>query len=160
DPLDCNGHGSHTAGTPPGFGVLSDGTTYGGPYDGTTYSNSFRIGPGVAPQATPYAYRVFGCEGATSETVRLPALHRAMAAAVAVVNRSLGSPFGRTEEPSSVASDTLAENGVVVVASAGNSGPSAYITGAPAAATRALSVAAVDASSATFPGADLALSTG
>src|SRR5262249_23898688 len=76
DPLDCNGHGSHTAGTAAGFGVLSDGTTYGGPYDDTTYSNSFRIGPGVAPQATLYGYRVFGCEGSTSETVLVAALDR------------------------------------------------------------------------------------
>lgn len=160
DPLDCNGHGSHTAGTAAGFGVLSDGTTYGGPYDGTTYSNSFRIGPGVAPQATVYAYRVFGCEGSTSEAVIVAALNRTMADGVDVVNMSLGSPFGRTDEPSAVASDTLAENGVVVVASAGNNGSGAYITGAPAAATRALSVAAIDASSPTFPGANLALSTG
>jgi len=160
DPLDCNGHGSHTAGTAAGFGVLDNGTTYPGPYDGTTYSNAFRVGPGVAPQASVYAYRVFGCEGSTSEEVLVAALDRAAADGVDVVNMSLGSPFGRTDEPSSVASDVLAENGVVVVASAGNNGPGAYIDGAPAAATRALSVAALDASSPTFPGADLALSTG
>src|SRR5829696_2503681 len=52
DPLDCNGHGSHVAGTAAGFGVLSGGSTYGGPYNGSTYTgNSFRIGPGVAPDA-------------------------------------------------------------------------------------------------------------
>src|SRR5262249_39000415 len=123
DPLDCNGHGSHTAGTAPRLGVLSDRTPYRGPYHDTTHSNHLRIGPGVAPQATLYGYRVFGCEGSTSETVLVAALDRAMADGVDVVNMSLGSPFGRTEEPSSVASDTLAENGVVVVASAGNSGP-------------------------------------
>ncbi len=33
NPLDCNGHGSHVAGTAAGFGVKSDGTTYAGPYD-------------------------------------------------------------------------------------------------------------------------------
>jgi minor extracellular serine protease Vpr len=160
DPRDCNGHGSHTAGTAAGFGVLDDGTTYPGPYDGTTYSNAFRVGPGIAPEATVYAYRVFGCEGSTSEAVLVAALDRALADGVDVVNMSLGSPFGRTDEPSSVASDTLAENGTVVVATAGNSGSGAYLTGAPAAAARALSVAAVDASSSRFPGAILALSTG
>ncbi len=160
DPLDCNGHGSHTAGTAAGLGVLDDGTTYPGPYDGTTYSHAFRVGPGVAPEATVYAYRVFGCEGSTSEAVLVAALDRAMADGVDVVNMSLGSPFGRTDEPSSVASDILAENGTVVVASAGNAGSGAYIAGAPAAATRVLSVAAIDASGATFPGATLALSTG
>jgi subtilisin family serine protease len=160
DPLDCNGHGSHTSGTAAGFGVKSDGSTFTGPYDSTTYSsNTFTIGPGVAPQATIYAYRVFGCAGSASEAVIVAALNRALADGVDVVNMSLGSPFGRTDEPSAVSSDTLAENGVVVVASAGNSGASGYITGSPAAATRALSVAAIDASSPTFPGATIMLNT-
>src|SRR5256714_7754084 len=160
DPLDCNGHGSHTAGTAAGFGVLSNGNTYAGPYNGTTYSNSFTVGPGVAPQASIYAYRVFGCSGSASDAVIVAALNRAMTDGVDVVNMSLGSVFGRADAPDSVASNTLAENGIVVVASAGNSGANAYVTGSPAAASRALSVAAIDASSATFPGATISLSTG
>ena len=160
DPLDCNGHGSHTAGTAAGFGVLSNGNTYAGPYNGTTYSNSFTVGPGVAPQASIYAYRVFGCSGSASDAVVVAALDRAMTDGVDVVNMSLGSVFGRADAPDSVASNTLSENGIVVVASAGNSGASAYVTGSPAAASRALSVAAIDASSATFPGATISLSTG
>jgi subtilisin family serine protease len=160
DPVDCNGHGSHVAGTAAGFGVLSDGSRYTGPYDGTTYTNTFRIGPGVAPEATLYAYRVFGCGGSASEAVIVSALNRALQDDVDVVNMSLGSPFGRNDEASAQASNTLAQAGVVVVASAGNSGPSGYITGSPAAANRALSVAAIDASSPTFPGANISLSTG
>ena len=161
DPLDCNGHGSHTAGTAAGFGVLSTGNTYAGPYNGTTYtSNTFTVGPGVAPQASIYAYRVFGCAGSASDAVIVAALNRAMTDGVDVVNMSLGSVFGRADAPDAVASNTLSQNGIVVVASAGNSGPSAYVTGSPAAATRALSVAAIDASSATFPGATITLSTG
>jgi minor extracellular serine protease Vpr len=160
DPLDCNGHGSHTAGSAAGFGVLSSGATYAGPYDGTTYSNSFTVGPGVAPQAFIYAYRVFGCDGSATDAVIVAALNRAMTDNVDVVNMSLGSVFGRADAPDSVASNTLADNGIVVVASAGNSGPSAYVTGSPAAASRALSVAAIDASSPTFPGATITLSTG
>ena len=65
DPLDCNGHGSHVAGTAAGFGVKSDHTTYTGPYNSTTYSTSFGIGPGVAPKAKLVSLKVFGCEGAT-----------------------------------------------------------------------------------------------
>jgi minor extracellular serine protease Vpr len=160
DPLDCNGHGSHTSGSAAGFGVLANGATYSGPYNGTTYSNSFRIGPGVAPEASLIAVRVFGCEGSTSEAVIVAGLNFALANGADVVNMSLGSPFGRDNEPSTEASNTLSEAGVVVVASAGNNGPGAYITGAPAVASRAISVAAVDASGSTFPGASAALSTG
>jgi minor extracellular serine protease Vpr len=161
DPLDCNGHGSHTAGTAAGFGVLSTGATFHGPYDSSTYSsNTFTVGPGVAPDATIYAYRVFGCEGSATDEVIVAALNRALADGVNVVNMSLGSVFGRADAPDSVASDVLAQNGVVVVASAGNSGPGGYVTGSPAVADRVLSVAAIDASSPTFPGATIPLSTG
>jgi subtilisin family serine protease len=160
DPLDCNGHGSHTAGTAAGFGVLSNGNTYGGPYDGTTYTNTFTVGPGVAPQASIYAYRAFGCSGSATAAVVVAALNRAMLDGVDVVSMSLGSVFGRADAPDSVASDTLADNGIVVVASAGNSGPSGYMVGSPSASTRTLSVAAIDASSPTFPGATIGLSTG
>src|SRR5207302_1797216 len=66
NPLDCNGHGSHTAGTAAGFGVTSAGATYTGPYDASTFSRSFNVGPGVAPLADLYSVRVFGCSGFTS----------------------------------------------------------------------------------------------
>src|SRR5207245_10624351 len=57
NPLDCNGHGTHTSGTAAGFGVLSDGSTFAGPYNGTTVSShSWNVGPGVAPRADGYAY--------------------------------------------------------------------------------------------------------
>src|SRR5213078_3621885 len=36
NPLDCNGHGSHVAGTAAGSGVTSAGATYTGAYDTTT----------------------------------------------------------------------------------------------------------------------------
>jgi minor extracellular serine protease Vpr len=161
DPIDCNGHGSHVAGTAAGFGVKDNGATYTGPYNASIYSsNNFRIGPGVAPEASILAYRVFGCEGSTDEATLVAAIDRAVAEGADVINMSLGSPFGRTDEPSTVASDNAALAGTVVVTSAGNSGPNAYLVGAPSVANRALSVAAIDASSPTFPGANLALNTG
>ncbi len=153
DPLDCNGHGSHVAGTAAGFGVVDNGgptpVRYTGPYNTTTLSsNDFVIGPGTAPRARILAYRVFGCDGSTS--VVIEALDRAIQDDADVINMSLGSVFGRDDELDSEATNNTSLAGVSVVASAGNSGPSAYITGDPAAATRAISVAAIDAVP-TFP---------
>jgi subtilisin family serine protease len=157
DPLDCFGHGSHVAGTAAGDGVLANGSTYTGAYNSSIYgSNSFAIGPGVAPQASLVALKVFGCTGSTDlvvDALNWVADYNAHHAdAIDVVNMSLGSPFGRNDNPDSVATNNLVSAGVVVVASAGNSGPNAYITGSPAAATQAISVAAED-TLATFPGA-------
>jgi minor extracellular serine protease Vpr len=145
DPLDCNGHGSHVAGTAAGFGVLSTGATYTGLYNTSTISgNSWNVGPGVAPEATLFAYRVFGCSGSTN--VVIDAINRAVIDGMDVINMSLGSPFGEANDPDAVASNNASLAGTMVVASAGNSGPNAQITGSPAAADRALSVAALDVS--------------
>ncbi len=159
DPLDCgpadggDGHGTHVAGTAAGEGVLANGSTFSGPYNATTISgNSWKVGPGVAPQATLYSFKVFGCKGSTDLTV--DAINAAVAAGVDVINMSLGSPLGEPspDDPSSVASDNAVRAGVVVVASAGNSGPNAYAHGSPAAATGVISAAALDALP-TFPAA-------
>src|SRR5262249_12880155 len=43
NPLDCNGHGSHVAGSAAGFGVLQNGNQYTGSYDQLTHiNNTFR----------------------------------------------------------------------------------------------------------------------
>ncbi|MEZ4363467.1 MAG: S8 family serine peptidase [Kofleriaceae bacterium] len=143
NPLDCGGHGTHVAGTVGGFGVLADGSRFAGPYDADTYAgNSFIVGPGVAPKAELYALRVFGCSGSTNLVV--DALDWAVAHDMDVVNMSLGSSFGESDDPSAVATDNAVRAGIVVVASAGNSGAVSYITGSPASASRAISVAAQD----------------
>src|SRR6266446_9233947 len=121
NPLDCNGHGSHTSGTAAGFGVTSGGTTYAGPYNPSIYTpGAFRIGPGVAPKADLFAYRVFGCTGSTNVTV--DAINRAFDDGMDVINMSLGSPFGTANDASAVASTNVAKAGMIVVSSAGNSG--------------------------------------
>ncbi|HEX2755901.1 MAG TPA: S8 family serine peptidase, partial [Candidatus Limnocylindrales bacterium] len=163
DPLDCFGHGSHVAGTSAGEGVLADGSTFAGPYNASIYgSNTFAIGPGVAPEASLVDLKVFGCEGSTDlvvDALNWVADYNAHHAdAIDVVNMSLGSSFGRNDNPDAVATNNLVDAGVVVVASAGNSGPNAYITGSPAAATQAISVAAED-TLATFPGAVIDFAT-
>ena len=160
NPLDCNGHGSHTAGTLAGSGVTSGGTTYGGPYNGSISTNpsDWKVFPGVAPQADIYAYRVFGCEGSSS-IVDL-AINRAVADGMNVISMSLGSDLGGTDDPTSVASQNAVDDGVSVVASAGNAGGSGYMVGSPSTSSGVLSVAAMDGTTPTFPGGHFALSTG
>jgi subtilisin family serine protease len=157
NPLDCNGHGSHVAGTAAGSGVTSAGTTYAGPYNASTLAvpANFNVGPGVAPKADLYAVRVFGCAGPTDVVV--DAIDWAVDNDMDVINMSLGSDFGSKDSPDAVASTNAAKAGVIVVASAGNGGPSPYIAGSPATADGAISVAAND-SNATFPGATLTFS--
>ncbi len=163
DPLDCKAkaadqHGTHVAGTAAGTGVTDAGKTYKGAYDSHTLSNTdFRIGPGVAPQAKLLAYRVFGCAGSTNVVV--DAIERAVQDGANVISMSLGSDFGDAGTLDAIASDNASLAGVVVVASSGNAGASAYLSGSPAAATRTISVAAVDAVP-SFPGAKLNMATG
>jgi subtilisin family serine protease len=158
NPLDCDGHGSHVAGTAAGSGVLSDGSRYDGPYNASTIaSHAWNVGPGVAPKADIYSVRVFGCNGPTDVVV--DAIDWAVDHDMDVINMSLGSVFGSKDDPSAVASTNAAKAGVIVIASAGNSGPGSYIAGSPASADGAISVAASDPL-ASFPGASLSLSTG
>jgi len=143
NPLDCNGHGSHVAGTAAGSGVLDNGSTYSDPYNASTISsNAWTIGPGVAPKADIYGVRVFGCAGSTDVTV--DAIEWAVANDMDVINMSLGSPFGSKDDPSAVATTNAANAGVIVVTSSGNSGSSQYITGSPGTADGAISTAAND----------------
>ena len=154
NPLDCQGHGSHVAGTTGGSGVTADGVGYTGAYDDTSASKDWRIGPGVAPEVDLYALRVFGCDGSTNITVA--AIDWAVANDMDVINMSLGSSFGSKDDPEAVAAANAVGAGVVVVASAGNSGPNPYLVGAPSTGDGVISVAATD-SYETFPGAMITL---
>jgi len=145
NPLDCQGHGTHTAGTAAGFGVDTNGNTYAGSYNQNTINdNPFRIAPGMAPQADIYAVRIFGCQGGVDDTVLINAMNWAFTNGMDVVNMSLGSPFGSPTDPGSVAASNLASDGVITVVASGNSGPNPYITSSPAAGIGTLSVAAND----------------
>jgi subtilisin family serine protease len=147
NPMDCNGHGTHVAGTAAGTGVNADGTGYTGPYTAAVDLNAMGIGPGVAPAAEIYALRVFGCAGSTNLTAAAinwatdpnrdgdPSDH------VDVINMSLGSAYGTPDDPSAAASDNAAALGVIVVTSAGNSGDSYFVSGSPGSAVRAIATA-------------------
>jgi minor extracellular serine protease Vpr len=158
NPLDCNGHGSHVSGTAAGFGVTVDGATYHGPYDQAAYAGGFGIGPGVAPLADLYMVRVFGCSGSTD--VVTEAIDWAVHNDMDVISMSLGAPFGSGTNADAIASDNAAKAGIVVVAAAGNDGTAPYITGEPASATRAISVAAMNARPFLINAVQITLSSG
>jgi len=173
--MDCYGHGSHVAGIAAGFGVNADGSTYvesGADTYATlkdltssAYISKFRIGPGVAPKAKLYSLRVFGCQGSTDVTEEAiewamdPNNDGDLSDHLDVINMSLGSDFGSEYDTSAVAANNAAQAGVVVVASAGNAGDVYYITGSPASARYAISVASSVDSSAVFNGFNVTANT-
>lgn len=128
-PDDCGGHGTHVSGIIAGQGdPATDGVR------------------GVAPDATLYGYRVFGCTGSTDSENVIAALERAGDDGMDVVNLSLGSPYDSWPEyPTAVAVDALADRGTIVVTSAGNEGDTGGMaTGAPGVAKKAISTASID----------------
>ena len=149
NPLDCQGHGSHVAGSAAGFGVNADGSTFAGAYEDLTLNElqAMKIGPGTAPLADLYALRVFGCDGSTG--LVLQALDWALDPnddgvfddRLDVINMSLGSSYGISDDPETLFVDVLAENGVVTVSSAGNEGDLTHIAGSPGNAVRGITVA-------------------
>jgi minor extracellular serine protease Vpr len=130
------GHGTHVAGI-----AAADGRGHPGEVTG------------VAPGATIYAYRVFGCNGSTDDDTMIAAMERTLADGAQVLNMSIGSAFDTwPESPTAQAATNLANAGVVVVASYGNSGANGlYSGGAPGVGTNVIGVASVDNTKATGP---------
>ena len=158
NPLDCFGHGSHVAGTAAGFGVLDSGATFTGTYDAKTIiSNSWNVGPGVAPKADLYAIRVFGCAG--SSNVVIDGIEWAVTHHMDVINMSLGADFGGPDSPDAVAASNAAKDGIIVVSASGNAGGSPYMTSSPGSGTNGIAVAATD-STPNFPGVLMTLGVG
>jgi subtilisin family serine protease len=149
NPLDCNGHGSHVAGTAAGFGVDADGSTFDGDYTALTPDalNAMRIGPGMAPRALLYALKVFGCQGSTNVTADAldwaldPDQDGDFADHLDIVNLSLGSDYGAPDDPDSLFVRKVNQNGVLTVFSAGNGGDLYDIGGSPGNTPEALTVA-------------------
>jgi minor extracellular serine protease Vpr len=119
-PDDCQGHGTHVAGIVGASGLVT----------------------GVAPGVTFGAYRVFGCDGSTSADIMIAAMERALRDGAHVLNMSIGSAFQWPNYPTAAASTRLVNKGVVVVASAGNSGANgAWASSAPSVGEKVISVA-------------------
>jgi uncharacterized repeat protein (TIGR01451 family) len=114
---DSNGHGTHTMTTAAGNGGVS----------ATLLGVSRGILSGVAPRAHVIAYKVCGYEGCfSSDSVH--AVEQAILDGVDVINFSIsggGSPYG---DAVSLAFLGAYDAGIVVSASAGNSGPGADTT--------------------------------
>jgi minor extracellular serine protease Vpr len=131
NPLDTSGHGSHVAGTTAGLG------------DGV---NSF---DGIAPEAELYAIKVFGA-GGTGDDIVIAGIEWALdpngdydlSDRLDVANMSLGGAYGRSYNYYAESIANASDAGLVIVASAGNSGPIPYITGSPGATEKATSVGA------------------
>ena len=151
NPLDCEGHGTHVAGTAAGLGENPDGSTFRGDHRALTPADldRMRIGPGAAPGAALYAIKVFGCTGGTA--LAAEGLDRALDPngdgdfddRVDVVNLSLGAAHGAVDDPVNDFVTALTENGVLVVAAAGNTGDVYDSGGAPGSSPDALAVASV-----------------
>ncbi len=136
DPLDRDGHGTHTGGTCCGNGVPG------------------KVGKGVAPKVKILAYKVWDV-GNSTDDVLVAGYERAIDPNqdgdthdhADVLSFSGGVDYGTLNSVEATAAQRVVDVGTVFVASAGNSGNqpslgSAYITGTPANARGVISVAA------------------
>jgi len=143
-----SGHGTHVAGTAAGYGVTADGETFDGDYASLTDVSDWQVGPGSAPRATLWSFKVFGDVGGSTDLTSL-ALDRAadpdgdgdLSDRVDVVNMSLGSNGAPADDPDALLVNELTKLGVVVTNSAGNAGDITDIGGAPGNSASALTVA-------------------
>ena len=130
DPIDDGFHGTHVAGIVAGLGTEN-------------------ISHGVAPGARLWALKVFGAHGSTNmvpdaiEWAVDPNDDGDISDALDVINMSLGSTFsgGGSGETYAMAIENAIAAGMIVVASAGNSGDVPLITGSPGSIPPVISVA-------------------
>ncbi len=136
DPLDKDGHGTHTGGTCCGIGVPGS------------------VGKGVAPKAKLLAVKVWDVGNSTADVLVAgyefavdPNGDGSTKDAADVISFSGGVDYGPPSSTEATAAQAVVDLGTVFVASAGNSGNqptagSAYILGTPASAPGVVAVAA------------------
>lgn len=149
NPMDCQGHGTHVAGTAAGYGTNADGSTFKGDYSSLTAEtvNDMRIGPGSAPEAQLVSIRVFGCTGSSEvvgqalDYVLDPNGDGDFSDRAQVVNMSLGSDYAPVDDPENDIVDKLTEQGILSVVASGNAGDVYNVGGSPGNAKSSLTVA-------------------
>jgi subtilisin family serine protease len=159
NPLDCNDHGTHVAGSAAGYGVLANGTSAkGSDYSSLAsltpdqYQSKFRVGPGVAPSARIFSVKIFGCAEEATTNLDAKAIDRLIkqnltksGPHIDVLNMSLGGDYSSAQDPIAVEVNAAANSaGIEVVSAAGNAGDVFDVLGTPGSAVRGLAVAASD----------------
>ena len=123
-PYDDNGHGTHVSST-----IAGTGSASGGLYQG------------VAPGASLMGAKVLDSSGSGSYSDVLAGINWAVTNNARVISMSLGG--GHSQAMDDAVTNSV-NHGVVVVVSAGNSGPSSGTIGCPGDSPAAITVGAVD----------------
>ncbi|AEK73648.1 subtilisin-like serine protease precursor [Thermococcus sp. 4557] len=131
-PYDDNGHGTHVSSIAAGTGAASNGKY-----------------KGMAPGAKLVGVKVLNAEGSGSISDIIAGVDWAVQNkdkyGIKVINLSLGSSQSSDGTDSlSQAVNNAWDAGIVVCVAAGNSGPDKYTVGSPAAASKVITVGAVD----------------
>jgi len=124
---DMNGHGTHTTGTANGPKAPAGST----PRYGIGYRSSI------------YAGKVLTNEGSGTTSTVLAGMNWAIANKCQVISLSLGAQIG-VQPAYTAAGQAALNNGLLMVAAAGNNGPT-FPTGAPANSPTIMAVASLDA---------------
>ncbi len=125
---DLNGHGTHVAGI-----IASSGESSGSQYRG------------IAPGVLLVNARAGGESGGLDEGDVVSAIEWCTYdAKVDIISMSFGGGYPEAGDPITLAASNAVEDGVMCVASAGNSGPDYFTGSSPAAATDVIAVGATD----------------
>jgi subtilisin family serine protease len=127
---DGHGHGTHVAGIAAGSGAAG-----GGRY------------VGVAPEALLYVAKVLDDNGGGMMSDVMAGIEWAVDEGAQVINLSLGAPGpGNGDDALSTLCDAAVEEGAIVCAAAGNSGPGASTVGPPGVARLVITIGATNKS--------------